>query len=525
MGSNWKIVKLNEITSKITKGTTPSKKNGGFSDAGINYIKAEAVSYEGRIDPSSFVFITSEVHDKLKRSKLEKDDILFSMAGAYLGKTGIVKAEYLPANTNQALALIRPVKDLVVPNYLHLYLRQKSVVHFVNNATSQSAQPNINLQDIGNLKVRLPDLGTQKNISKVLSDLDDKIDLNNQTNQTLEQMAQALFKSWFVDFDPVFDNLLASVDFKLENLETSLPEELKQKAQRRLAALESLKNAAEIKASLSALVHELQAQLPTKEAIQSAVQVSEKAAETPVKANLNANPKILTQHANTHAHFPSEFEHNEQLGWIPKGWGVDKAEKVADIAIGKTPPRKQKEWFSDNPLNNKVWVSIKDMGGNKTFIGDSSEYLTSESISKFNVKVVPKDSVILSFKLTLGRVCITKCDLTTNEAIAHFVNPKFSMSKEYIYLYLKCFDYGSLGSTSSIATAVNSKIIKAMPFLVPNKTVLSSFKGSIENIFFKMDTLGSESTSLTKLRDTLLPKLISGELQIPDVATDEEVVD
>ena len=233
----------------------------------------------------------------------------------------------------------------------------------------------------------------------------------------------------------------------------------------------------------------------------------------------------MAQHANTHAHFPNEFEHNEQLGWIPKDWSVDKADKVADIAIGKTPPRKQKEWFSDNPLNNKVWVSIKDMGGNKIFIGDSSEYLTSESISKFNVKVVPKDSVILSFKLTLGRVCITKCDLTTNEAIAHFVNPKHSMSKEYIYLYLKCFDYGSLGSTSSIATAVNSKIIKAMPFLVPNKTVLSSFKGSVENIFFKMDTLESETTSLTKLRDSLLPKLISGELQIPDVVTDEEVVD
>uniref|UniRef100_UPI0038F704D4 hypothetical protein n=1 Tax=Streptomyces galilaeus TaxID=33899 RepID=UPI0038F704D4 len=92
-----------------------------------------------------------------------------------------------------------------------------------------------------------------------------------------------------------------------------LPDELKHKAQRRLAALNSLENATQCKASLSALAHELQAQLPTKEATQAAVQVSEKAAETPVKPNFNANPKILVQHANTHAHFPNEFEHNEQL--------------------------------------------------------------------------------------------------------------------------------------------------------------------------------------------------------------------
>ena len=416
---------------------------------------------------------------------------------------------------NNHAHVLKGVDDLDT-QYICYALQYAEIESYISGST----RPKITQGDLKKIPISAPSIEIRHAIAKFISEFDKKIELNRQTNQTLEQMAQALFKSWFVDFDPVFDNLLASADFNLESLENRLPDELKLKAQRRLAALNSLENAVEYKTSLIALAHELQAQLPTKEATQAAVQ----AAETPVKLNFNANPKILAQHANTHAHFPNEFEHNEQLGWIPKGWSVDKADKVADIAIGKTPPRKQKEWFSDNPLNNKVWVSIKDMGGNKTFIGDSSEYLTSESISKFNVKVVPKDSVILSFKLTLGRVCITKCDLTTNEAIAHFVNPKHSMSKEYVYLYLKCFDYGSLGSTSSIATAVNSKIIKAMPFLVPNKTVLSSFKGSVENIFFKMDTLGSETTSLTKLRDTLLPKLISGELQIPDVTIDEEVV-
>ncbi|MBB1387474.1 restriction endonuclease subunit S [Pseudoalteromonas sp. SG45-5] len=530
MGSNLLLTSISDIALEMGDAPFGSNlKNSDYTDDGVLVVQGRNVT--GRTFTwSNNRYVSLEKYNSIPRSHCFVGDLIFPKVGT-IGKVGRLSAcegydKYI-LSTNTMRLRVDPKK--ANPLFVYYYFTWTKTVNLIQAMNSKSVQPVFNFTTLKKFPIGLPPRRSQDFSAKILDSIDNKIELNQKNNQTLEKMAQALFKSWFVDFDPVFDNLLASIDFNLDNLETSLPDELIQKAQRRLAALNSLHNAAECKASLSALAHELQAQRPakevTKDATQAAVQVSEKTAETPVKANLNANPNILAQHANTHAHFPNEFEHNEQLGWIPKGWGVDKAEKVADIAIGKTPPRKQKEWFSDNPINNKVWVSIKDMGGNKTFIGDSSEYLTSESVSKFNVKVVPKDSVILSFKLTLGRVCITKCDLTTNEAIAHFVNPKHSMSKEYVYLYLKCFDYGSLGSTSSIATAVNSKIIKAMPFLVPNKTVLSSFKGSVENIFFKMDTLGSETTSLTKLRDTLLPKLISGELQIPDVATDDETVD
>lgn len=523
MGSK---VKLGNLLSLLTDyhangAYKKLKENVELFDEPDYAVMIRTTNFEQNNFDSNLKYISEHAYNFLEKSKVKAGDIIMNKI-ANAGSSYLMPDLNCPVSLAMNLFLLRIDEDKANSTFVYLYLKLNE--DYVKSFANGSVTKTITKEAVRNLEIELPERSMQDYIVKVYMDYVSKLTLNQKTNQTLEQMVQALFKSWFVDFDPVFDNLLASADFKLENLETSLPDELIQKAQRRLAALDSLENAAEIKTSLSALAHELQALSPTKEATQAAVQILGKTAETPVKANVSANPKILAQHANTHAHFPNEFEHNEQLGWVPKGWSVDKADKVADIAIGKTPPRKQKEWFSDNPLNNKVWVSIKDMGGNKTFIGDSSEYLTSESISKFNVKVVPKDSVILSFKLTLGRVCITKCDLTTNEAIAHFVNPKHSMSKEYVYLYLKCFDYGSLGSTSSIATAVNSKIIKAMPFLVPNKTVLSSFKGSVENIFFKMDTLGSETTSLTKLRDTLLPKLISGELQIPDVTIDEEVV-
>ena len=146
-----------------------------------------------------------------------------------------------------------------------------------------------------------------------------------------------------------------------------------------------------------------------------------------------------------------------------------RADEYFDISIGKTPPRKEPQWFSTDPTD-RVWVSISDMGSCGLYIADSSEYLTHESVEKFNVKVVPDNTVLLSFKLTVGRVAITDGAMTTNEAIAHFKTDKSEIT-EYLYCYLKGFNYQTMGSTSSIATAVNSKIIKAMPFIVSKQNM------------------------------------------------------
>ena len=127
--------------------------------------------------------------------------------------------------------------------------------------------------------------------------------------------------------------------------------------------------------------------------------------------------------------------------------------------------------------------------------------------------MVPVGTVLLSFKLTLGRVAIADAELTTNEAIARFILPNFDY-REYTYLYLKQFKYGSLGSTSSIATAVNSKIIKAMPFLMPSKEVMKDFSNIVGLLFDEIKNLNQESTCLATLRDTLLPKLMSGQIKV-----------
>ena len=192
-----------------------------------------------------------------------------------------------------------------------------------------------------------------------------------------------------------------------------------------------------------------------------------------------------------------------------------RADEYFDISIGKTPPRKEPQWFSTDPADC-VWVSISDMGSCGLFIADSSEYLTHESVEKFNVKVVPDNTVLLSFKLTVGRVAITDGAMTTNEAIAHFKTDKAEII-EYLYCYLKGFNYQTMGSTSSIATAVNSKIIKAMPFIVPTDDELVEFHTFAAPMFALIKANQRENARLAELRDSLLPRLMSGEIDVADI--------
>ena len=209
-----------------------------------------------------------------------------------------------------------------------------------------------------------------------------------------------------------------------------------------------------------------------------------------------------------------EFVESE-MGMIPKGWSIQKAQDVFEMNIGKTPPRKEKEWFTES-TDDIIWVSIADMGSCGVFISDSSEYLTIEAIRKYNILMVEKDSVLLSFKLTIGRVAIADTKLTTNEAIARFILPDKSY-REFLYLYLKRYEYGSLGSTSSIATAVNSKTIKGMKLLMPDVDIIKEFSHKARPLFEQIRINQQESRRLAQLRDTLLPRLMSGELKVNEI--------
>lgn len=196
------LVTLDSITTKITKGTTPTSVGCTFENSGVNFIKSESLGNSRNIDRSKFAFISEQTHEKLKRSQIEKNDILFSMAGMFLGKTGIVTDDLVPANTNQAVAIIRIDTEKANHEYVYYYLNQRSVVQAVNASSAQSAQPNINLKQIGQIEIDLPERKLQDKIVSILSAIDFKIEKNNQINENLEQQARAIFQAWFIDYEP-----------------------------------------------------------------------------------------------------------------------------------------------------------------------------------------------------------------------------------------------------------------------------------------------------------------------------------
>ncbi|NCB39870.1 MAG: restriction endonuclease subunit S, partial [Erysipelotrichia bacterium] len=209
------------------------------------------------------------------------------------------------------------------------------------------------------------------------------------------------------------------------------------------------------------------------------------------------------------------FQESE-LGNIPRGWRVKTTDELCTVSIGKTPPRKEHQWFTEN-TSDIPWMSIRDLGEAGVFISRTSEFLTAEAVEKFRVRRIPDNTVVLSFKLTVGRVAITDGEMLSNEAIAHFrLNQEATFCSAYLYCYLKGFGFDQLGSTSSIANAINSEMIRKINVLVPSKGLGDAFETAVSPFFRKMKSAQQESHTLTNLRDTLLPKLMSGELSVPD---------
>lgn len=211
--------------------------------------------------------------------------------------------------------------------------------------------------------------------------------------------------------------------------------------------------------------------------------------------------------------FPGH-ENVKIIDGVPEGWKVGRADNFFDITIGKTPPRAEKQFF----VNGNVgvpWVSIADMGNSETYIFKTSEGLTHDAIEKHNVKVVPEGTILVSFKLTLGRVSITTKEMCTNEAIAHFRINEPAL-REYTYSYLKYFKYDTLGNTSSISKAVNSKIIKGMPFVMPSGGIVQLYSKIVSPIFNLIRDKQALIVRLSEARDRLLPKLMSGEIELGD---------
>jgi len=437
MASRWPVVSVSDIAERTAAGPFGSSiSSKHFVDAGVPVIRGSNLSQDigTRLIDNALVFLREEKAAEFSRSEARKGDLIFTCWGT-IDQVGLIddRAMYDRYIVSNKQMLLTPRSSIADSLFLYYYFSSPMVRAEIVNQGIGSSVPGFNLGQLRALKVSLPPLAEQKDITRILGTLDDKIELNRRMNVTMEAVARALFQSWFVDFDPVHAKAAGRHPFGMD--------------------------------------------------------------------------------APTAALFPASFQDSAH-GKHPLGWRYCEAQSIAQIGIGKTPPRKEPQWFSESH-HDIPWVSIKDMGNTGIFAQQTSEFLTEEAVSRFNVRRVTRNTVLLSFKLTVGRVVIADMPLTTNEAIAHFgIYPKSGISHEFLYLYLSQFDYGSLGSTSSIATAVNSATIRAMPILIPPKELVAAFSKVISPLFEKVRINQSECQSLSKTRDLLLPRLLSGKINI-----------
>ncbi|MCZ0287094.1 restriction endonuclease subunit S [Escherichia coli] len=311
MGSKWETVRLGDLT-KWSSGGTPNKSEDSYWNGTIPWISAS--SMEGHLYSDSKLKITED--GLINGSRLAPaNSILLLVRGSILHQKIQVGLATKAVAFNQDVKCLIVNNDMIDPWYLLLWFKAKEqdLLKIVESTGIGAGKLDTKL--LMDYPVEIPPKEIKEYIRFLGKAIFDKITLNENINYNLEKMSQTLFKSWFVDFDPVIDNALDAGN--------PIPEALQSRAELR----QKVRNCADFK---------------------------------PLPAEIRSL-------------FPSEFEETE-LGWVPKGWHYKNAEEIATISIGKTPPRTQKECFCDKKDSNYAWVSIKDLGNCSVFIKDSSEY-------------------------------------------------------------------------------------------------------------------------------------------------------
>jgi type I restriction enzyme, S subunit len=193
----WGSVALADLTLKITKGTTPTTVGGRFVDHGINFLKVESIGEDGALERDKLAQIDEESHALLSRSQLEENDVLFSIAGA-IGRTYLVRLDDLPANTNQALAVVRFDIGKMHPKYGYYAMRDRGFQGDALGRVVQTAQANVNLTQLAHSAINTPPLAIQQQIADILSAYDDLIENNRRRMALLEEAARQLYREWFI---------------------------------------------------------------------------------------------------------------------------------------------------------------------------------------------------------------------------------------------------------------------------------------------------------------------------------------
>lgn len=427
MSSEWPLKELELIADEVTVGYVGPMASEYVED-GVPFLRSLNVE-PFRININEIKYVTPEFHRQIKKSALRPGDVAIVRTGK--PGTCAVIPDWLPDANCSDLVIVRCGEE-IRPRFL-CYWVNSVAAHHISSHTVGAVQQHFNVGAAKKMKVAVPELCTQDAVIEVLGSIDDRITLLRETNATLEAIAQALFKSWFVDFDPV-----------------------RAKAEGR-------------------------------------------------------QPEGMD--AATAALFPDSFEESE-LGLVPRGWRIGTVEDLcSQITNGGTPSRSIKDFWDDGSI---PWFKTGEFCDG--FLLEPSERITETGVNGSSVKVLPKYAVLMAIYAapTVGRLGILTEPSTFNQACTGMI------AKDFVgpwFIFLTLFfgrDWFNSRANGAAQQNISKAIVAGYSVVIPDERALSSFNKIAGALFSKIRAGAEQAQTLTQLRDTLLPRLISGQLRLPE---------
>lgn len=407
----WKEVRLGDVCSKITDGShfSPKAQTEGYPMLSVKDMR------EYDFDFSNCKKISYEDYLKMERDGCvpQIGDVLVAKDGSYLKEIFICKEQREIALLS-SIAIFRPNSQLIDSRFLCYCLKSPRVYNYISlNCVSGSALPRIILKDFKGVNIRVPSLEDQRRIASILSSLDRKIELNNKINADLEEMAQAIFKNWFVDFEP----------FK--------------------------------------------------------------------------NGKFV----------------DSELGMIPEGWKVGRLDEIADVVGGSTPSKAKPEYYTQKGI---AWLTPKDLSNHPAVYTSRGEIdITEEGYNSTSTKLMPKGTVLFTSRAPIGYISIALNDICTNQGFKSLVPKKAGTCSLYCFLKYVTPEIENK-STGSTFKEASGSLMKSLQVIIPEQKDFEEFEAIVSPLFARIESLEKENSRLSLLRDTLLPRLMSGELEVPE---------
>lgn len=468
MINGWKEYKIKEIGT-VVGGGTPKTSIPEYWGGNIPWISPKDLSNHTSMYISHGERNITELGLEKSSTKLLPAKTLLISSRAPIGYMAIALNEIC---TNQGFKSIVPKTDVVEPKFLYYLMKTK--VDFLKSIGTGTTFAEISGNMLKNVDVTLPPLVEQKRIAEILGSLDDKIELNRRMNETLEEMAQAIFKSWFVDFEPVKAKIKAlEKGGTQEDAEIAAMQAISGKTEKELAQLK------------------------------------------------NNDPESYEQLAHTASLFPSALQDSE-LGEIPEGWEVGCIGDLTEKISKGTTPRKSAIAKADD-CADIPFLKVKDISNQGDIIRSGLNFIpASVSVDTLKRSILKTHDILVSIAGTIGRVTIVESDLNNsncNQALAFIRLKNSERYLEYCRLNLR---------SNAVQNQIKAKVVQGvqanlslaalsdLSILSCPEALIDNFNANVRSLFHKSRMSSNESRELRNIRDTILPKLLSGEISVAD---------